>query len=120
MGKKKSKRQRVDVIRTRRKRRKGARMRTQAERLDAGDHSSMGWAEAKKRRWAVRTLMRKQGGLCALCDGEPLCLKAGDPLEATLDHIIPRAAGGLDVITNLQLAHRSCNEKKGSTSAGTP
>lgn len=116
MGKKsKSKRKlRADVITRKSRRRKhGKKMRTQAERIEAGDRGPIGWAEAKRRRWAVRTLMRKQGGLCALC-GEQMNLVAGDDQEATLDHIVPVSNGGLDVITNLQLAHRSCNEARGN------
>lgn len=47
---------------------------------------------------------------CALCH-KPLRL-----VEATLDHIIPRARGGEDTLENLQLAHNLCNKLKGSLS----
>jgi 5-methylcytosine-specific restriction endonuclease McrA len=36
------------------------------------------------------------------------------PLERTVDHILPRIRGGLDVLENLRLACRSCNSVKGS------
>jgi len=58
--------------------------------------------------WERRTLMSKQGGLCALCG------KAMASADITLDHIQPVSKGGLDTITNLQLAHRECNERKGA------
>jgi 5-methylcytosine-specific restriction endonuclease McrA len=37
-----------------------------------------------------------------------------DPRRATLDHIVPLEQGGSDHITNLRLAHRSCNIKRGN------
>jgi CRISPR/Cas system Type II protein with McrA/HNH and RuvC-like nuclease domain len=52
-------------------------------------------------------LHRAQNGLCALC-GDDLKLA-----EATFDHIIPKSKHGPSTIDNLQLAHRSCNNKKG-------
>lgn len=91
------------------------RVRTKAERLDASDGAPLGWAEAKRRRWAKRTLMTKQAGICALC-GEQMRLAAGAPDEATFDHIVPVSRGGTDKITNLQLACRRCNEARGNTS----
>lgn len=54
--------------------------------------------------------------LCAIC-GLPVDkrLKSPDPMSATVDHIIPIAKGGHPSdITNLQLAHRSCNRAKGT------
>lgn len=95
------------------KRRRPRRMRTKAERIEAGDLGPLTWLEARRARWARRTLMRKQAGLCALCEAQ-MCLIAGDPREATLDHIRPVARGGTDTITNLQLACRACNEAKGA------
>lgn len=35
--------------------------------------------------------------------------------RATFDHIQPRSRGGLDVLSNLQLAHADCNKRKGNT-----
>lgn len=34
--------------------------------------------------------------------------------ERTVDHVLPRCRGGLDVLENLRLACRSCNSVKGS------
>jgi len=35
-----------------------------------------------------------------------------DPMSFVVDHVIPLAKGGLDVIENKKAAHRACNSKK--------
>jgi hypothetical protein len=52
---------------------------------------------------------------CYLCGDGP---RPGDPLVA--DHVIPRALGGSDDITNLAPAHRSCNGRKSARLVGLP
>ncbi|MGQ9365717.1 HNH endonuclease [Azospirillum sp. ST 5-10] len=47
-----------------------------------------------------------QGGRCFYC-GEPV------GRQATFDHLIPQAYGGVDSPGNVVLAHRRCNQKKG-------
>ena len=54
-------------------------------------------------------ILRDQG-LCGICS-DPIM----GPLE--LDHIVPLAAGGTHEPDNVQLAHRSCNRRKGTTLA---
>jgi 5-methylcytosine-specific restriction endonuclease McrA len=39
---------------------------------------------------------------------------------ATIDHIVPIAAGGLHTMANCQVMHRSCNSKKGDKNVGDP
>lgn len=51
-------------------------------------------------------LLEKWGRKCAYCDKENI------PLQ--IDHIVPRARGGSDRVSNLTLACRRCNEKKGA------
>lgn len=46
---------------------------------------------------------------CGLCGGPIASLE-----EATQDHVIPTSQGGPDALSNIQLAHRSCNELKGN------
>ncbi|MBP2230550.1 hypothetical protein J2847_003855 [Azospirillum agricola] len=48
----------------------------------------------------------QQGGRCFFC-GEPVGAKA------TFDHLIPLAYGGIDEPSNVVLAHRRCNQRKG-------
>jgi hypothetical protein len=48
-------------------------------------------------------------GICALCGGY-VELK-----DASRDHIIPRAAGGGNGRDNIQLTHKTCNNRKGDT-----
>ena len=61
----------------------------------------------KKRIFATQNV-------CGICH-RPVnfSLKAPDPMSAVVDHIIPVAKGGHPSdITNLQLAHWSCNRQK--------
>ncbi|EQD24045.1 MAG: hypothetical protein D084_Lepto4C00616G0001 [Leptospirillum sp. Group IV 'UBA BS'] len=56
-------------------------------------------------------LLEKWGRSCAYCGAE------NAPLE--VDHIHPRSRGGSDRISNLTLACRPCNERKGSNPVET-
>ncbi|PWC37511.1 HNH endonuclease [Azospirillum sp. TSO35-2] len=47
----------------------------------------------------------QQGGRCFFCDGP-----VGG--QATFDHLIPQAYGGIDDPANVVLAHRRCNQRK--------
>lgn len=68
-----------------------------------------------------RALWAEQEGRCALC-GEAMPASRAAVAHATLwkrlrptvDHIRPRAKGGGDERSNLQLAHAACNRRKGS------
>jgi hypothetical protein len=54
-------------------------------------------------------LLEKWGRKCAYCGAEDV------PLE--VEHIIPKARGGSNRVSNLTLACRGCNQKKGSCTA---
>ncbi len=55
----------------------------------------------------VSKLCRAQGGVCTICKHY---FDAFSKLE--VDHIVPRALGGKEVYSNLQLLHESCYLKK--------
>lgn len=59
------------------------------------------------RKEKVQTIIDRDGPECFLCK-EPFSKK--QPM--TLDHWIPRSAGGTDEISNLRIAHRKCNTLK--------
>ena len=59
------------------------------------------------------TLLRSQKGRCPWCG---LFFKQEDDVE--IDHIIPRAKGGRDVYTNLQLLHGHCHDQKSALDKG--
>ncbi|WP_336513544.1 HNH endonuclease signature motif containing protein [Mycolicibacterium fortuitum] len=53
--------------------------------------------------------------VCQLCDSPvDLTLPTTDRWAATLDHIVPYSLGGSDDESNLRLAHRSCNSRRGA------
>lgn len=77
-----------------------------------------GAANAEKREALRRKLFEEQSGLCHLC-GRPMTLKRNglstSPSYATFDHKVPKSDGGRSYHTNLALAHRRCNNSRGST-----
>jgi len=54
-----------------------------------------------------RKLLRTQLGQCAMCNSN---FRVDDIVE--LDHIIPKTLGGKDIISNYQLLHGHCHDKK--------
>lgn len=66
--------------------------------------------QGRERRWNRRQLIARDGNVCGICGKTIETAK-----DITLDHIDPLSNGGLDVLENLQLAHRVCNQIKGST-----
>lgn len=61
-----------------------------------------------------RQLGDRDGWVCHLCD-EPVdpSLQHPHPRSATFDHLIPIADGGVDSPSNVKLAHRDCNIRRG-------
>ena len=62
----------------------------------------------------MEKLRKATRNVCEIC-GHPvdMSLKHGNPMAATIDHIIPIAKGGHPSdIDNLQLAHWTCNRQK--------
>lgn len=75
--------------------------------LKAGSAASGAFANA--------TVFERDGWVCGLCD-EPVPRDAvyPDPLSASLDHVVPLSLGGAHSLENVQLAHLSCNVRKGA------
>jgi 5-methylcytosine-specific restriction endonuclease McrA len=60
------------------------------------------------------TVYERDGWVCQLCLGPvDRRLRIGNPLCATLDHVLPQAHGGKHDLENLQLAHAICNHVRG-------
>jgi 5-methylcytosine-specific restriction endonuclease McrA len=57
---------------------------------------------------AIAAIVMRDGDCCYICRQGP------DPLDPwEVEHVKPKAMGGLDELDNLALAHRSCNRTKG-------
>ena len=56
----------------------------------------------------LKIVRSRDGSSCAICHKE---FKSNS--EITLDHWIPKSAGGTDDTSNLRLAHKKCNSWKG-------
>ena len=54
-------------------------------------------------------IYKRDNGICGIC-GEHVDINV-----FTIDHIVPLSKGGDHIESNLQIAHRSCNSKKGPT-----
>lgn len=68
--------------------------------------------------WKQRKIWREQcywhqRGKCWYC-GRSLSMLKNSPFFATLDHIVPKSAGGEDHFYNLVVCCRDCNTAKGS------
>lgn len=78
---------------------------------------------AKRTASRIAALRQRDGDACQICHGKrgPIdwSLPAGKGAGPSVDHIVPIAAGGLDVLANMQLAHAvPCNNQKGSVWKG--
>ncbi len=58
-------------------------------------------------------LAERDGWWCWLC-GEAVDPTATGPWQPTVDHLVPRSRGGSSDAANLRLAHRRCNNHRGS------
>jgi 5-methylcytosine-specific restriction endonuclease McrA len=57
---------------------------------------------------SLDALMARDGYRCWLC-GLPVTRR-----RASRDHVIPRSKGGKNRASNLRLAHRRCNQRRGN------
>ena len=65
---------------------------------------------------SLRKLYERGGGVCWIC-GERCDYSAdiNDNMYPSIDHIVPISKGGKDEWSNVRLAHRICNSKRGNT-----
>lgn len=70
-------------------------------------------AEIKiSRAETLRAIIKRDGPICRVpgCS-KPSVFTEDDPM--TIEHVLPKARGGTDDLENLEVAHLSCNGKKG-------
>ena len=79
-----------------------------AHRTDIPDRTDLGRVPAYNCAENRRYLYGEQGGYCNGCE------EHFPPRNFTVDHIVPRAKGGTDHISNLQLLCGACNSTKGT------
>ena len=60
-----------------------------------------------------RAAIRRHRPPCGICEGEiDWSLRWPDPMSYVVDHVVPLAKGGLDVLENKQASHAACNRAK--------
>lgn len=75
-------------------------------------------------RFTVAEIGERDGWLCGICGdtARPVDPARGrpDPLSASIDHIVPVAAGGTHTRANVQIAHWFCNQEKNASARPRP
>ena len=72
-------------------------------------------AKMKGEKFTLEEVGDRDGWRCHLCSKRVNPTIANpDPRAPTIDHLIPVAAGGVDELSNVALAHRSCNCSRGA------
>lgn len=76
---------------------------------------------SRKYRVSARQLAARDGAICGICGEEvDMTIRMPDRRCASVDHVIPRARGGKNDPTNLQLAHFICNSRKSDSVLAAP
>lgn len=78
-------------------------------------------SKVESRRNHRAALRKRQRDLCALC-GERMLFEGNPnhPRFATLDHVVPRSLNGANARSNLRLACKACNNRRGNTPPWMP
>jgi 5-methylcytosine-specific restriction endonuclease McrA len=66
---------------------------------------------------SLKHVFKKYRGICQLCGCKCEMTKTYSPNQATVDHIVPLAKGGLHTQENVQLACQECNSDKSDSLA---
>lgn len=74
--------------------------------------------QIKKKKEYTEMLFYNQEGLCAICGLEMILVRPNSKGQisstgATIDHKLPKKLGGTNKLSNLQIVHRYCNNKRG-------
>lgn len=65
--------------------------------------------------YTLRMIVDRDGSSCHLCGKNvDLSLSGSLPKGPSIDHLVPISAGGADCFTNVALAHRICNTRRGA------
>lgn len=84
-------------------------------RRRAADYSRRRRAEklgAETEHVSLDDVVARDGDACYLCGRET------DRDDRTLDHVVPLTRGGGHTLSNVRVAHRRCNSKKGARLLG--
>jgi 5-methylcytosine-specific restriction endonuclease McrA len=72
----------------------------------------------RRRRRLLHQLKFKQFGQCFYCQRRFVMYVPGHPLTPTIDHMLPRSAGGATDAGNCVAACLTCNQAKGDLAVG--
>jgi 5-methylcytosine-specific restriction endonuclease McrA len=86
--------------------------RSPAQGDDRPTAAARGYCSAAWRRTRLAVIARDQG-ICQIC-GE---LVVGEPGD--IDHIVEKAKGGTDAMSNLRLLHKRCHSRRTATSSSS-
>lgn len=76
---------------------------------------------ARVRRRKLKQLGDRDGWICHVCGrAVDSSLTGNHPLQASVDHIVPRSKGGTNLSENLRLAHIRCNTDRDAASGSGP
>lgn len=69
--------------------------------------------------YSLAEIAERDGYQCGICGEQvSMTLRCPELMAPTIDHVFPIAAGGDDTPANVQLAHFTCNSRKGARVPG--
>lgn len=69
---------------------------------------------AQREIYKAEAVFKRDAWRCGLCGKRTSrTYSHRDPLSPVVDHIVPLAKGGADILSNVQCAHAICNSVKG-------
>lgn len=64
-------------------------------------------------------VFKRDGWRCGIClEQVDQALRYPDPMSASIDHVVPLAAGGAHTMANVQCSHLGCNVRRGARGGG--